>query len=640
MARGFELPLSPLMGRVGGPARRRRRHEPAASETELVAQAPAVPLREEFRRFWPYVRTHWRWLAVALVLLTVQPLIEGTGIWLFKRVVDDVLVPGDFSAFVPLALGFVGLAVAGGIASIGSDMASTLVSQRFLLSLRTEFFSHLHRLSVDFFERRRLGDIVARLTGDTAAIESFLVSGLLDALTYGVRVILFAGALFYLRWELALVALAMAPLFGLPARRFARSIKSASREKRRRSGTMTALAEESLGNAALVQAYNRQGWEVERFHQEGVAKFRAEMASTRLKALFTPLVDGVELVSSLVVMGVGAVQLGRGRLSLGGLFVFLTFLDRLYSPIRRLSRLSTSMYSASAAAERIIEFLDEPAGVPAHQTPLVLDRAVGRVECDGITFRYPGAPHDALRDVSLRVAPGETLALVGPSGAGKSTLAKLLLRLYDPGSGEVRLDGHDVRSLELASLRDNLAVVLQETLVFDGTVRDNIAYGRQGATREEIEDAAYAADAHTFIQALPDSYDTVVGQRGRRLSGGQRQRLAIARAMVRNAPVLILDEPSTGLDAESSQRIVGPLRQLMAGRTTILISHSLLMVRDADHIVVLDQGSVVEEGRHDGLLGQDGLYASLWRAYHPGSGPVDDVDLDAGMPMTSGPAVR
>jgi len=575
-------------------------------------------------------------LVVALVLLTVEPLIEATSIWLFKRVVDDVLVPRDFAAFVPLALAFIGLAIAGGIATVGSDLSSTVVSQRFLLSLRTDFFSHLHRLSIDFFERRRLGDIVARLTGDTAAIESFMVSGLLDALTYVVRVILFAGALFYLRWELALVALALAPLFALPANRFARSIKAASRENRRRSGAMTALAEESLGNAALVQAYNRQDWEVARFHGEGLARFKAEMTATRMKAFLTPVIDMVELVSGLVVIGVGAYELAHDRLSLGGLFVFLTFLERLYSPIRRLSRLSTGMYAASAAAERIIEFLDESPGVPASPTAAPFGRADGLVECDNVTFRYPGAARDAVRGVSLRVAPGRTLALVGPSGAGKSTLAKLLLRFYDPDSGEVRLDGQDLRHLDLTSLRDNVSVVLQETLVLDGSVRDNIAYGRPGATDEEIEAAAGAADALAFIQELPEGFDTPVGQRGRRLSGGQRQRVAIARAMVRNAPILILDEPTTGLDAESSRRVIRPMRDLMAGRTTIVISHSLLTVLDADEILVLDQGSVVERGRHPELLRRNGLYASLWRAHHPGP---TQANGRADMLVTPDPAV-
>ncbi len=577
----------------------------------MVAPAPPVPLREIFRRFWPYARPFRRWLPVVLLLVALVPAIETAEIWLFKVLVDDVLVPGNFSPFLGIALAFAALNLLRGVVSFADDVLSTWIGERFLVDLRTSLFRHVQGLSLDFFERRRLGDLLSRLTGDVAAIESFVLSGVADALSYALRIAFFTGALFYLQWDLALISLIVAPLFFATARRFSRLIKHASREKRRRSGSISAVAEESLANAPLVQAYGREETEVARFHRENLGSFRAQMAATRLKALFTPLIDVIDLAGALLVIGVGTWELSQGRLSVGGLLAFVAYLSQLYSPIRGLTRLSNTIYSASAGAERIIELIEQRPSVEERPGATALGRARGVVEFERVTFRYPGAADDALRGVSFTVGPGEILALVGPSGAGKSTAAKLLLRFYDPLEGRILVDNHDLRGLALGPLRANMALLLQETLVFDGSVRDNIAYGRPEATESEIVEAAEAADAHHFISALPDGYDTVVGQKGRRLSGGERQRIAIARAMVRDAPILILDEPTTGLDAESGSRIQEPLRRLMSGRATIVISHNLMTVRDATSIVVLARGRVAEEGTHAELLALEGSYARV-----------------------------
>jgi len=580
-----------------------------------VMPADAAGIREIFRTFWPATRPYRGRLLLSLLLVAVGPFLDTAQIWMYKLLIDDVLVPRNFGAFPLIAAAYLGFALAQGLGSYCDEMLSTWLGERFVLDLRTRLFDHLHRLPVDFFDRRQLGDTLSRLTGDIDAIEALVLSGVTRTLAYLFEIVLFTGALFYLNWPLALASMIAAPVFALAARYFSKRIKNASREQRRRSGSVTAVAEESLGNVALVQAYDRHAAVTERFHRESFGRFVAEMAATRLRAVFRPLTDLLEVVGVVLVLGMGVWALQHDQITLGGLLVFLTYLTRLYSPIRGAGRLSNTVYAASASAERIIDLLGHESDIREPAQPRNLRSARGRLVFDGVSFSYPGATRTALKGVTFAVAPGQTVALVGASGAGKSTLGKLLLRFNDPDAGRITLDGYDLRDLTLTDLRSNISAVLQETLVFDGTVRDNIMWGKPDATEADVVAAAAAADAHEFIMALPEGYQTRIGQRGRLLSGGQRQRLAIARAMIRDAPVLLLDEPTTGLDAASIQRVLAPMRRLMAGRTTLIISHNLLTVTDADQILFLRDGRITGAGTHHDLLAGNADYAHLYRLH-------------------------
>ena len=567
-------------------------------------------------RFWPETKPLRLPLYLSLVFVVLAPLLSTASIWLFKIIIDQVVVPHDFRLFPELAGAYVGLAVVQGIVRFVDQYLATWVSERFVLALRAKVFDHLHRLSVSFFENRQLGDLLSRLTGDITAIEDLLITGSASALTSLLQIVLYGGALFLLDWRLALAALVAAPVFLLVAGFFAGRIKDASMEKRRRTGALTSVAEESFSNAALVRAYHRSDSESERFAEQTQAAFTAQMTSTRLQALFAPLSDIVQVVGMLAVLGFAVFELASGRITIGGLLAFVGYVTQLYNPLQDIGALSNQAFEGIAGAERIIELLDESPTVTEPTDPRPLGHARGALRLRGVEFAYPGESEIVLPAVSgidINIEPGQKIAVVGASGAGKSTIAKLLLRFYDPDEGSITLDGIDLRELSLADLSRNVAAVLQETLVFDGTIADNIRWGRPDATEHDVVAAAKAADAHEFIGSLEQGYQTRVGQRGRKLSGGQRQRVAIARAMIRDAPVLLLDEPTTGLDAGSTARVLAPLRRLMNGRTTVIISHNLLTVTDADRILYLEHGRIAGIGTHAQLAESSPGYAQLYR---------------------------
>jgi ATP-binding cassette, subfamily B, bacterial len=585
------------------------------AEIDTTSLAPTVSLREVARRFWPAVRPYRARLAVVLVLAMLGPLLDTLSISLYGRLVDEVLVPRQLAMLGPIAAAYVGLTVFGGILGFGRSYLSAWVTEHLLFDLRNRLFVHLQTLPLEFFERARLGDTVTRVTDDIDEVGEFLAEGLADGISHLLKIIFFVGALFYIDARLAVISLLVAPPFWFLGRRFATRVKALAREQRARDGAVTAIVEECLGNAPLVQAYNGQVAAASSFEHETRTVMTTQLALERLRAGYVPIINLIEVGGMLIVIGIGAVDLSEGRVTLGGLLAFLAYLTQLYDPVRGLNRLWGQAVATSAAAERVIELMDRQPSVVESVDPLPLNRAAGSIDFDGVSYRYPGTNQDALTDVSFTLAPGETLALVGQSGAGKSTATRLLLRLDDPSTGRILIDGHDLRDVSITSLRENVTVLPQEALFFDVTVREAIAYGRPGASNEEIVEAARIAGAHQFIELLPEGYDTRVGQRGRSLSGGQRQRLAIARALLRDAPVLVLDEPTTGLDNENATQILESVRRLMEGKTTIIVSHDLHLVRQATRIVVLERGRVVEEGNHEALIMSNGLYARLSLAH-------------------------
>lgn len=582
--------------------------QPRADESRLVDDAPGMSLRAVIVQFWPALRPLRWWVLLGLGLLAVSSLIAIAEVLLFQRLVDDVLVPAAFGPLLWIALTYVGLNLLSAVVSGGDDILSTWVSQRFLLKLRTDTFRHVLSLPLHVHERRRLGDVLSRLTSDLGSVERFMIGQLASGVSALIRLLFLVAALFWLQWELALASMVVVPLFWYVATRFARFVRDVSRERARRGGSLGAVAEEAIGTSALVQAYNREDEAVAAFDRQNRGIADAQMAASRVRSVFLPVVDLAELVGILLVITLGTWALATDRLTLGGLLAFLTLMSMCYRPIRELGDLLPDMYAATAGIERVTELLAEH---PVEQRPgaVALVRPRGSLLLDEVSVRYPGAHRDALRGLTLAAEPGEVVAVMGPSGAGKSTVARLLTRQVEPTGGAVHLDGHDVRDLTLSSVRDAVCVVLQETMLLDASVRDNITFAKPDATDDEVRQAALEADADGFIQALPEGYDTRIGQRGRTLSGGQRQRLSLARALLRGSPVLVLDEPTTGLDPDTARRVLAPLRTAARERAVLLITHDPIAMEFADRVVHLVDGeAAVPAG--DGVC-VPGLIAAL-----------------------------
>jgi ATP-binding cassette subfamily B protein len=547
------------------------------------------------RRFWHYTRgDRGRLVLGALCTLAVSGCELGT-VSLFGVITDRVLAKGHLAGFWRLAAWWLAVVAVAAVAMFVAEYMTSLASERFALRLRDDLVAHAQRLPPDFFDRRHLGDLMVRLTEDVAVIEGVASSGVLGVATSAASAVLFTVAAFVISWQLALVAAALAPVFWLASRGFSGKIQRAAERERMLTDRLTNAIEESLSNHALIQAFNSQTTEFRRLHAEGDSWLRARMAQVRLSAIYSPALYVVETLCVLAVFGFGAWELTRGMTTIGGLLSFAILLAYLYPSVQDLAGYPLSVSAAAESVSRVAEIFDARSPVTDGTAIRARIRGSGSITFNDVSFAYPESGKLVLRRLSFRADPGQMVAIVGPSGSGKSTIAKLLLRFYDPDSGRVLLDGVDIRDLSLRALRHNITLLQQENLLFSGTIADNIGYGKRGATPAEIMAAARAAGAHEFIRALPDGYGTLVGQRGRLLSGGQRQRIAIARATLRDAPVLVLDEPTAGLSPADTRTVMWLLRPVMAGRTTIVITHDPSVAAAANQIVTL--GALVSQAR-------------------------------------------
>ena len=565
----------------------------------------------DYKRLISFIKPYWKRLGLAVICIIMSAAANLYVPWIIKDMVDKVLMNKDMMLLNLIAAGIVVVFLFRGIFYYGQSYLVSYIAQRVIIDVRELLYIKFQKLQLGYYEKKQTGTIMSYITNDVAALQAALVDSLIEMVT---ELSILIGSLimmFYLDWKLSIVTLVVVPVIGQAMKIFGRKLKQSGALIQERTAEITSLLQESISGVRVVKSFAREDYEIERFQNQNNLNFKANMKSVQLSSLLTPTVEFLAAVIVAVILWFGGYQVVNGALTAGALVAFLTYAVNLANPVKRISRVYGTINKAMAAAERVFNVLDTEEKLKDKPNAIELPKISGDVQFDHVSFGYK-KDVDVLHDLTLEAKPGQVIAFVGPSGAGKSTIANLIPRFYDVTAGSIKIDGIDIRDVTIRSLREQIGVVPQETMLFSGTVKDNIRYGRLDATDEEIIEAAKAANAHNFIMHLADGYETKIGERGITLSGGQRQRIAIARAILKNPRILILDEATSALDTESEEIVQEALDKLMIGRTSFVIAHRLSTIINADKIIVLDNGKVTESGTHKELMQTGGLYSHLY----------------------------
>ena len=575
-----------------------------------------------YRRLFPYVKVYWARIVAAMGLALVISGLEAVTAWLVKPLLDDVFLNKDLFMLKILPFALIGVYFVKGGARYGQAYLMAQVGQRVVMGLREEVYGHLQGMSQSFFNKRASAELLSRLTHDVGRLSRMSSQDPAVAIREVFTLLMLLVVVFAREWRLATIALVVFPLIALALVRIGKKLQTINKRGQENIAELSVVLQETLTGTKIMKAFGREAYERERFRQANRKLYRLIMRDVHVHELTSPLMEFIGALGIGAALWYGGYQVIQGETTPGTFFSFLTGLMMLYGPVRKLSNTSNLIQQAIPAAERVFELLDLKQTVVDQPNARLLAALRETIVFEQVSFQYEDGAGPVLRDISLVVRKGEMVAFVGMSGAGKSTLADLIPRFHDVTSGRITIDGVDIRDYTLASLRAQISIVTQETILFNETVAHNIGYGMPGASFDEIMHAAHLAYAHEFIQELPQGYDTVIGERGVKLSGGQRQRIAIARALLKNPPILILDEATSELDAASEFMLQKALANLVEGRTVFVIAHRLATVMKADRIVVVDGGQIAEMGTHEELLAQKGLYNRLHALQVSGGEPV------------------